>query len=231
VSLSTLPSKPENDSRNGAHLSDADLFDAFYSAYRRSGASTHKLFEAAASSYAVAELLIARGIIGLEELDERRRMVEERLMQSFEQAGLTIELEHSAPDKYKLGDRVVEIDCQSRLEICKAVCCKLVFPLSRQDIEERVVQWELTRPYVIRKHTNGYCVHSDNENHLCTIYTQRPAVCRGYDCRRDTRIWKDFDNCIINPDIELPDWPSPQSEKGDSMKLVKEKVEPVEDTG
>lgn len=223
MSLSPSPSKPSDDGRS---LSDADLFDAFHSAYRRSGASANKLFEAAASAYAVAELLIARGLIGLEELDERRRLVEERLMRSYEQAGLTVEMEHNAPDKYQLGPRAVEIDCEQRLPLCGAACCRLVFALSRQDIEERVIQWELTRPYIIRHRPDSYCVHCDGQTHLCTVYAQRPYICRGYDCRRDTRIWQDFDNRVVNPELEKPGWPFRPTPAGDRMVTPPPEPEP-----
>ena len=32
------------------------------------------------------------------------------------------------------------------------------------------------------------------------VYTDRPGVCRRYSCANDTRIWKDFDNMVLNED-------------------------------
>jgi hypothetical protein len=40
----------------------------------------------------------------------------------------------------------------------------------------------------------------DHRSH--TEWQQRPIPCRGYDCREDERIWLDFENGIINPDLE-----------------------------
>ena len=33
------------------------------------------------------------------------------------------------------------------------------------------------------------------------------VTCRAFDCRADKRIWLDFDNRVINPDIAHPGWP------------------------
>ena len=33
-----------------------------------------------------------------------------------------------------------------------------------------------------------------------------PLPCRGYDCRKDKRIWLDFEQRIPNPAVERPDW-------------------------
>ena len=39
-------------------------------------------------------------------------------------------------------------------------------------------------------------VHNDPTGHGCTAYTQRPSVCRRYDCRDDARIWEDYEQRI-----------------------------------
>jgi hypothetical protein len=31
--------------------------------------------------------------------------------------------------------------------------------------------------------------------------------CRAYDCRKEKKIWLDFENGIVNPEIYHPDWP------------------------
>ena len=72
----------------------------------------------------------------------------------------------------------------------------MYFALSRQDLKERVVQWDHSNPYMIRHGADGYCVHNDKQTRFCTVYDHRPAVCRGYSCRNDKRIWKDFDKMI-----------------------------------
>lgn len=109
-----------------------------------------------------------------------------------------VQLADSSPDKYTVAPP--EIDCDRRLPICKAACCRLRFPLSAQDVEEGVVRWTIEKPYMNRQDERGYCVHCDATTHNCQVYQQRPSVCRSYDCRNDKRIWIDFENRVINQD-------------------------------
>ena len=103
-------------------------------------------------------------------------------------------------DKYETP-RAAVIDCASRMHLCKAACCKLSFHLSAQDVREGVVRWDWRRPYHIATAPSGYCVHCEPETRRCNIHEKRPIVCREYDCRKDARIWVDFDNGIPNPDL------------------------------
>ena len=45
--------------------------------------------------------------------------------------------------------------------------------------------------------------------HRCGVYQNRPLICRTYSCRNDKRIWLDFENYVVNPDILRDDWPRP----------------------
>ncbi|HET6950982.1 MAG TPA: hypothetical protein VFI47_11435 [Acidimicrobiales bacterium] len=92
----------------------------------------------------------------------------------------------------------VEVDCAARMHICKAVCCTLPFPLSAAEVEAGDVRWDLGHPYVIRHDAQGYCVHNERPGGGCNIYDKRPGVCRSYSCAHDDRIWKDFDNMVLN---------------------------------
>jgi Fe-S-cluster containining protein len=94
------------------------------------------------------------------------------------------------------------IDCENRVHLCKAACCRLWFPLSRQDVDEGVVQWDLRYPYIINQDDDGYCKHLERATCRCTVYQHRPLPCRTFDCRQDKRIWVDFANKVINPDLE-----------------------------
>src|SRR5262249_48952941 len=105
------------------------------------------------------------------------------------------------PDKYATDGQGVEIDCESRLHLCRAACCRLRFPLTWQDIHEGVVQWEPDQPYLNRQREDGWCFHCSADGR-CGVYEQRPAVCRRYDCRQDRRIWLDFEHRVVNPDLE-----------------------------
>jgi hypothetical protein len=99
------------------------------------------------------------------------------------------------------GSTITEVECAERLAICHAACCSLPFPLSAQEIEGGKVKWDLGHPYMIRHDVHGCCVHNDRASGACTIYADRPGVCRVYDCRRDERIWKDFEAKILNEDF------------------------------
>jgi hypothetical protein len=38
------------------------------------------------------------------------------------------------------------------------------FPLSRQDVAEGIVKWDLESPYLIAQTEDGYCGHLDRTN-------------------------------------------------------------------
>jgi hypothetical protein len=48
-------------------------------------------------------------------------------------------------DKYTF-DKEAHVDCENRLDICKAICCKLPFALSKQDVEEGSFDGNLADP-------------------------------------------------------------------------------------
>jgi hypothetical protein len=95
-------------------------------------------------------------------------------------------------DKYAMTGP--DIDCASLLHLCHARCCAFTVELTSQDLDESVVRWDLGRPYLLLQGEDGYCTHLDRANDGgCTIYAQRPATCRTFDCRYDTRIWLDWE--------------------------------------
>jgi Fe-S-cluster containining protein len=163
------------------------------------GHQTRKgLAELAASYYALVETLVARGVVPLDEYERRRQDTMKREEEKFNKE-LAPQITN-IPDKYKL-EQLPEIDCEARLHLCKAGCCKLHFSLSLQDLDERVVRWDYARPYQIGRRDDGYCVHNIPGTCMCNVYEHRPGVCRKYDCREDKRIWKDF-NARIPADAQ-----------------------------
>jgi Fe-S-cluster containining protein len=97
------------------------------------------------------------------------------------------------------GQAGAPVDCEARLHICKAVCCRLRFPLSVDEVESGgPIKWDLGRPYFNRHGEDGYCHQSAPETHACQIYDDRPSPCRQYSCVGDERIWKDFDAMELN---------------------------------
>ena len=155
--------------------------------------SKSDLVESTASLYALIEELVARGVIDLHTLEERRTRAKSREGErAMEMAHVKVS---ENVDKYKLTELPV-IDCEARIPLCKGRCCKLHFPLSFQDLDEHIVKWDYSRPYAIRQRADGYCVHNDPGTRGCGVYANRPAICRTYDCRKDPRIWDDFEKRI-----------------------------------
>lgn len=150
----------------------------------------HDIVDLTSRLYALMEELVGSGQLDLRQLEERRlrlaRGEEKRLL---ERAHVQLS---DVNDKYALTD-LPRIDCESRIHLCKAKCCSLNFALSFQDLDEGTVKWEYARPYMIRKKSDGYCIHHEASTGRCGVYEKRPGVCRTYDCRNDKRIWKDFE--------------------------------------
>jgi hypothetical protein len=169
--------------------------------HHRENTNTSKTLEVTAFTYGLIELLLEKGLITEAELNERKRRVALRLVDKLEDDGTGVLLQRPEIDKYAF-EGGAEIDCENRVELCRAACCRMRFALSQQDLQEGVVQWELSRPYLIRRGPDGYCGHFGPDSQSCTIYQQRPVPCRAYDCRGDKRIWADFENRIVSPDLE-----------------------------
>jgi Fe-S-cluster containining protein len=169
--------------------------------HSRLNANTSKLLESASFLYALVELLTDKGLVELDELEEKKREVATRLLESFLDRGMGVAMQADERDKYTFAE-TVEIDCENRVDLCKAACCRMSFALSQQDVEEGVIKWDLGRPYLIAQDSEGYCRHLDRESSCCTVREQRPLPCRGYDCRKDERVWLDFEKRIVNPDLE-----------------------------
>jgi hypothetical protein len=154
-----------------------------------------EVFETSIRVLALLEEMIARGQVDLRSLDARReRIKQQELERSKELASVQVS---PSIDKYAMTD-LPQIDCEARIPLCQGRCCRLSFPLSFQDLDEGVVKWEYRKPYVIKHRDDGYCVHN-TAHRGCSVYTHRPAVCRSYDCRNDTRIWIDFEKRIPAP--------------------------------
>lgn len=214
------PSNGQNETeRNGNHSEfleglRKEIVRGFLYSHTRASRNTGKALEVASFCYALIELLDEKGIITLDELDERKKVVAGRLVKKFAEKGMGALYQDPEHDKYTF-DKKVDIDCQSRVHICKAACCRIFsFALSRQDIEEGVIKWNLGRPYLIAKDEEGYCKHLDRSSYQCTVREHRPVPCRAFDCRKENRIWLDYEKRIINQKI----WDSPNQEELDICK-------------
>jgi len=189
----------------GADLRQQMAEGLFYT-HMRLSQNTNRLLEASAFLYGLVELLSEKGLISIEELDQRKKAMGERLAAQLKEKGLGVMLQESDEDKYSFQSEV-SIDCGNRVPLCQAACCRLRFALSKQDIYEGIIRWDLGKPYFIAHDRDGYCTHIERRTGHCTVRENRPIPCRGYDCRHDRRIWLDFENRVINPNIQRADWP------------------------
>ena len=188
------------------------IADGLLYAHSRTNSNTTKTLETSSFLYALVELLNERGVITIDELDDRKKIVGDRLTKEFKEKGMGAMLQEPEYDKYKFNQQI-EIDCENRVQHCKAACCRLPFALSKQDIYEGIVNWDLGQPYMIEHGDDGYCNHLDRCNMGCKIHKNRPVPCRGFDCSKDKRIWLDFEKMVPNPEIHRPDWPGCLAEK------------------
>lgn len=64
---------------------------------------------------------------------------------------------------------------------CDAVCCRLTVILSSEDdIPERMVQHSVNGPDTMARGPDGWCVAMDRELKCCSIYDERPEICRKF---------------------------------------------------
>ncbi|MEA2704352.1 MAG: hypothetical protein QOJ69_2384 [Actinomycetota bacterium] len=110
----------------------------------------------------------------------------------------TIALRTDPPEPAEATAGEPTVDCAARMPVCQAVCCRLRFMLSAEEVDARAVKWDIGHPYVIRHDAGGMCVHNEAATNGCSVYADRPRVCRQYDCTHDGRIWKDFDGMVLN---------------------------------
>lgn len=170
--------------------------------HTRLNSITAKNIEVSSFLYGLIELLNEKGLLTIEELDERKKQVAERLVRKFVESGMGLMYQDPEEDKYTF-EKESHVDCEKRLDICKAICCKLPFALSRQDVKEGIVSWEFARPYLIAHGEDGYCIHLDRNTFQCSVREHRPLPCRGFGCQDNERwhVWADYEKMILNPDF------------------------------
>ncbi len=110
---------------------------------------------------------------------------------------LRVELRETLVDKHEIESPPVP--CAELMHLCKARCCRLTFALNTEDLDDRALRWDYGKPYWNLRRADGYCVHNQPDTHHCGVYQDRPIPCRIFDCRKDKRIWSDFDQRIPAP--------------------------------
>lgn len=65
---------------------------------------------------------------------------------------------------------------------CQACCCRLEVMLIGDDgIPEEFTSQDQWGGWVMRRLDDGWCAALDRSTMRCTIYQQRPAICRDYE--------------------------------------------------
>jgi hypothetical protein len=183
----------------------AEMLRGLIYAHNRANANTAAAHEANATLHALVELLIECGVVDGETFQARRERAAEQLRREYLERGMAVAMQEFGVSKYEFKGGA-EIDCENRLQLCKAACCRLPFALSKQDVQEGIVKWDLGQPYLNVRDKQGYCAHLERGTCRCTVYHHRPIPCRGYDCRKDEHIWLDFEKRVVNPRVADPDW-------------------------
>ena len=145
--------------------------------------------------YAMIDVFTQKGIAAPDELSEAVRKVREEMLEKGESSypGITLSVDTPQDNEF------IPVNCEERMHICKAVCCKLDFALNAAEIESGKIKWDLGRPYFIRRESGScHCSHIDPATLKCNVYDHRPSVCKKYSCAGDKRIWKDFDKMELN---------------------------------
>ena len=157
--------------------------------------NAERIHEFVSFLYGLIDVLVARGLTTPDDIYEAAKKARSEMDAKGETVGpgvaLRVDGEHASAG-------FVQINCAERIHLCKAACCKLNFALSVEEVESGEVKWDLGQPYYIRQEASGYCTHYDTAKACCAVYDDRPAVCRGYSCANDGRIWKDFEKMEIN---------------------------------
>ena len=76
----------------------------------------------------------------------------------------------------------VKVDCGTRIESCRAVCCTYAFALTQEEVGKGFVKYNTERPYYIARDADGYCPHLNRATFACSIHDRRPLRCRKYAC-------------------------------------------------
>jgi Fe-S-cluster containining protein len=180
----------------------ADLRDDLYRLAAQVVALTDELTRRMDGPAPAADAPPARSLD--EVVDEATRPILDKIQSATEHTQSTNRLHiHPVDNKYDIA-----VDdgppCEELLPLCEGRCCRLQFALSTQDLDEGVIRWDYGQPYLIRQRaSDGYCVHNDPDTRGCDVHAARPRVCRVFDCRRDPRIWLDFERRIPAPEAAL----------------------------
>jgi uncharacterized protein len=86
------------------------------------------------------------------------------------------------------GVGTVVVDCEAGRRMgCRTLCCQLFVPLSLNEMR-RGLQAQTPYSTLLKQEPDGYCTYLDRANHRCTVWRERPVVCRRYNCNADPKL-------------------------------------------
>ena len=96
----------------------------------------------------------------------------------------------------KINPAKEKVSCST----CKALCCRLEIRLIEEDdfnnVPEHLTEKTASLYTAMKRSRDGFCIAVDRGTMLCTIYNQRPSLCReyevgDYDCLIERKKLKD----------------------------------------
>lgn len=170
--------------------------------------------------YGLIDYLIQKGVVEPDELRATVESVRKEIIEKKEFSTLGVAIRVDDDENKK---QTIAVNCEERLPICQAVCCRLRFALTVEEIEIGRMKWELGKPYYNRHHEHGYCHQINPEKKCCNIYENRPSVCRKYSCAKDQRIWKDFEKMELNVE-----WINENLADSGNLRLIRAYMQDIE---
>lgn len=80
------------------------------------------------------------------------------------------------------------LNCDSRLDKCRARCCTYTFALTKEEVGKGLIRHDPARPFFIARGDDGYCAQLDRIALACTVWKDRPLRCRRYDCKAERTV-------------------------------------------
>ncbi|HEX7901144.1 MAG TPA: YkgJ family cysteine cluster protein [Planctomycetota bacterium] len=89
---------------------------------------------------------------------------------------------HTRHVRFERGAFRFSGDCDACRPACRAVCCRgMRAPLADEEIASGRYESEAVEGRIVLRQKDGGCVYL-GEDDRCSIYADRPAACRRFDC-------------------------------------------------
>jgi Fe-S-cluster containining protein len=80
------------------------------------------------------------------------------------------------------ANKIDQPDSEIRCETCAACCCRLeVLLLTDTGVPEEFIHTDKWGGMTMARLGDGWCAALDRNSMLCTIYDQRPSICREFE--------------------------------------------------